>query len=166
MSTRVRRRRLSPARRAAPVGLGNYRRMRAAIGLAILLLVFCFIWMINGSFTAAMVMGLGGTLSWGWAAHFINSALEVLPMFLAPYLRDLVVPRGIVVFVWLLSLPFGAFDVFSSAVQVAPWFAWTGASGILQHTQNTLLAELIAFLPEPMIIWLFLALFTVVRSRS
>jgi len=163
MSARVRRR-PSPVRRPVRAG-GSYRQMRAAVGLAILLLVFGFVWIINGSFTAGMVLGLGGTLTWGWALHFTNSALEVLPVFLAPFLRSLTVPRGIVVVIWVLSLPFGVFDVLSSAIGVRSWFLWTGAQGVIQHTQNTLLAEGIAFLPEPMIIWLFLALYTVLRSR-
>jgi len=169
---RVRRRpSMRVARRgaAAPAQAGtippNYRRTRAAVGLAILILVFSGAWLLNGSFTVDLVVLLGGSILWGWSLHFTNSALEVLPVFLAPFLRGLVIPRGVLVVIWVASLPFGIFDVLGSTMGVSPWFVWTGTTGVFQHLQNVALAELIAFLPEPMLIWLFLALYTVLRSR-
>jgi hypothetical protein len=57
-----------------------------------------------------------------------------------------------------IILPFGVLDVLSSALGVQPWMLWTGAVGFVQHTQNVALGEVIAFLPEPMLIWLLVAL--------
>lgn len=165
MASRVRRARPSPTRsrvRATPAA-GSYQRSRAAVVLGIFILVFGFFWIVNGDFTATMVMALfRTTVEWGWAAHLLMSAIEVGPVFLRPFFQK--VPRSVLVVMWLLSLPFGVFDVFSSAVGIGPWFIWTGAAGVGADLQNTALAELVAFLPEPMILWLLVALRNVLRG--
>lgn len=165
MAPRVRRSRPSPTRprvRATPAP-GSYQRTRAAVVLSIFILVFSFFWIVNGDFTAGMVMALfRTTVEWGWAAHLMMSAIELGPVFLRPFFDKL--PRWVLLVMWLLSLPFGVFDVFSSAVGLGPWFVWTGAAGVAAHVQNTALAELVAFLPEPMILWLLVALRNVLRG--
>jgi hypothetical protein len=127
------------------------------------MLVFGFLWLFNGELTARFVMGLTEKpATWGWATHLIITVVEIAPAILAPYLKEM--PRRLVVVLWLLSLPFGVFDVLSSAVGVAPYFAWTGLTGIQAHGQNVLLAELIGFLPEQMIMWLLVTLRNVLKG--
>lgn len=166
MSVRARRLRPSVTRqpsRRAPAAGGNYRRTRAAVILGIFILIFGVLWVINGDFTATFVMVLfRTTIEWGWAAHLLMSAIEIGPIFLTPYFKAL--PRKVLVLLWLLSLPFGVLDVLSSAIGVGPFFVWTGAREALAHVQNTSLAEVVAFLPEPMLFWLIVALRNVLRG--
>lgn len=158
--TPIARRRLT-AKARQPVA--PYRRGRATVALMIFLLLFCGLWMINGEFTADYVMQTTGKdATWGWSTHLVITAIEIAPAFLAPYIKEL--PRRIVVMLWLLSLPFGIFDTLSSAVGVAPYMLWTGAAGNIAHVQNVILAEIIGFLPEQMIMWLIVALRNVVRG--
>lgn len=149
-------RRRSTRRAAAPTARRgvSYRSGRAAVALFLFALAFGLLWLINGSFTAQFVMAVSGKdATVGWAVHLIITAIEIAPAALAPYLKNL--PRRVVVGLWLLSLPFGIFDVLSSAVGVAPWLAWTGAAGAGANLQNVIIAEAIGFLPERMIMWLF-----------
>ena len=166
MATRARPRTPIARRRLAEKASGPvapYRRGRAIVALMIFILLFAVLWMVNGEFTAEFVMATTGKdATWGWSAHLVITAIEVAPAFLAPYLRGM--PRRLVVVLWLLSLPFGILDTLSSAVGVAPYVTWTGATGLQAHGQNVFLAEIIGFLPEQMIMWLFVALRNVVKG--
>lgn len=164
MSTYRARRRPSPAaRRPARLAVGTYQRTRAAVGIGIFILVFAALWVLNGQFTADLVIRtFSTTVLWGWSYHCITSAIEVAPVFLAPFLAGL--PRPVKVILWVLSLPFGVVDVLSSSLGIQPWMLWTGAAGVMQHIQNTALGEAIAFAPEPMILWLIVALVRIWRS--
>jgi len=165
MATAVRtRRRPSPAAQRMKLPPGNpYQRSRAAVGLGIFLLVFAGLWLVNGDFTADLIMRVFiTTATIGWSYHLLTSAIEVAPAFLSPYLVDF--PRPVRVILWLCSLPFGVVDVLSSALGIQPLMLWTGATGLAQSAQNTLLGILIAFLPELMIRWLIVALRRVLRS--
>ena len=163
MAVRTRRRPSPAARRIARLPLNPYQRSRAAVGLGIFILVFAVLWWINGDFTAGMIMRVFSTTATiGWSYHLLTSAIEVAPAFLSPFLAGL--PRPVRVVLWLLSVPFGAIDVLSSALGIQPWMLWTGAAGLLQHLQNAALGEMIAFLPEPMILWLVIALVRVLRA--
>jgi len=171
MTTRVRRARRSVVRQPAGgvsdlVVLGAaYRRARAAAGFAVFILIFGLLWLVNGSFTAVGVVRIFDvTIEWGWALHFAVTALELTPIFVAPYLRG--GPRPLVALLLAISLPFGVFDVWSSAQGVQPAFVWTGATGILAHAQNTIVAELIAFAPEPMTVWLVVGLHNVLKGAQ
>lgn len=161
------RRRPSPARRraAAPARSSiSYRQTRAAIVLMIFILFFSFLWLFNGTLTARFVAGLtGASASVGWSTHLLISVIEIAPAILAPYLAS--IPRRLVLVLWVLSLPFGIFDVLSSAVGVAPYFLWTGAVDLVAHVQNVALAEAIGFLPEPMLYVLVIALVSVLRGK-
>jgi hypothetical protein len=161
------RRRPSPARRraAAPARSSiSYRQTRAAIVLLIFILFFSFLWLFNGGLTAQFVMRVFlASASVGWSIHLLISVVEIAPAILAPYLAS--IPRRLVLVLWLLSLPFGIFDVLSSAVGVAPYFVWTGAVDLVAHVQNVALAEAIGFLPEPMIYVLIVALASVLRGK-
>lgn len=167
MPVRATRSRVSPARRRnAPTStrsVVSYRQTRATIVLMFFVLVFGFLWLFNGELTARFVMGLTEKpATWGWSAHLIITVVEIAPAILAPYLKG--VPRWLVIVLWLLSLPFGVFDVLSSAVGVMPYFTWTGLTGVQQHTQNVVIAELIGFLPEQAIFWLSVALGKVLKG--
>jgi hypothetical protein len=164
MNTPRARRRPSPAaRRPQRLAIGSYQRSRAAVGLGIFILVFACLWLVNGDFTAVFIMQTFATTAlWGWSYHLVTSAIEIAPLFLSPFLAGL--PRPVLVVLWALSLPFGVIDVLSSALGVQPWVLWTGAAGIVQHIQNAALGEVIAFLPEPMLLWLLVALVRVWRS--
>lgn len=161
------RRRPSPVRRraAAPARSSiSYRQSRAVVVLLIFILFFAFLWLFNGGLTAQFVMRLtGADASVGWSTHLLISVIEIAPAILAPYLAQ--IPRRLVFVLWLLSLPFGIFDVLSSAVGVAPYFLWTGAAGIVALVQNVALAECIGFLPEPMMFVLVVALMSVLRGK-
>jgi len=159
------RRRPSPARRAAPARSSiTYRQTRAAIVLLIFILFFSFLWLFNGDLTARFVVRLTrASASVGWSIHLLISVIEIAPAILAPYLAK--IPRRLVVVLWLLSLPFGVFDVLSSAIGVAPYFVWTGAVELVAHIQNVALAEAIGFLPEPMLYVLIVALVSVLRGK-
>lgn len=155
----VRRRPAAPARSAV-----SYRQSRATIVLLIFILFFSFLWLFNGDLTARFVTRLTGAgASAGWSVHLLISVIEIAPAVLAPWLAS--IPRRLVLVLWLLSLLFGVFDVLSSAVGVAPYFGWTGAAGTLAHVQNVALAEVIGFLPEPMIYILIVALVSVLRGK-
>lgn len=166
MPVREARSRPSPARRRAPAparSVVSYRQTRATIALMCFILVFAFLWLFNGELTARFVMGVTGKpATWGWSTHLIITVVEIAPAILAPYLREM--PRRLVVVLWLISLPFGIFDVLSSAVGVGPYFLWTGLTGVKAHSQNVVLAELIGFLPEQMIMWLLVALRNVLKG--
>jgi hypothetical protein len=161
------RRRPSPARRraAAPARSSvSYRQSRATIVLLIFILFFSFLWLFNGDLTARFVTRLtGASASAGWSVHLLISVIEIAPAVLAPWLAG--IPGRLKLVLWFLSLPFGVFDVLSSAVGVAPYFLWTGAAGVLVHVQNVALAEAIGFLPEPMIYVLIVALVSVLRGK-
>lgn len=160
------RRRPSPVRRAAAPARSavSYRQSRAVVVLLIFILFFAYLWLFNGDLTARFVSRLtGADASVGWSTHLLISVVEIAPAILAPYLAN--IPRRLKLVLWLLSLPFGVFDVLSSAVGVAPYFLWTGAAGIWIHIQNVGLAEAIGFLPEPMLLVLVVALVSVLRGK-
>lgn len=154
-------------RRRSTVGTGAgqpgmYIRTRASVVLCVFLLIFGLGWLINGSFTTETLMAVFHlSPEWAWACHFGMSAVEVAPVVLAPFLRGM--PRPLLVVIYVLSLPLGVLDVFSSAVGVDPFMSWTGAAGLVRHVQNTGLAEVVAFLPEPMLFWLLRALAVALR---
>lgn len=172
----VKSRRPSPARRSAPArrpgrrraspgGVISYRSGRASVALFLFALAFGLLWLLNGSFTAQFVMAVTGKDALvGWSAHLVITAIEIAPAALAPYLRGL--PRRVVVALWLLSLPFGVFDVLSSAVGIAPWLVWTGAEGSFAHLLSVIIAEVIGFLPERMIMWLAVVAQNILRSPN
>lgn len=167
MSTRVRRARPSVARSQANKieqrTVGGYRQTRAGIAVMLFILAFGVLWIINGEFTAMFVMVLTGRdATYGWSIHLLITAIEIAPALLAPYMREL--PKRVIIALWLLSLPFGIFDVLSSAVGIGPWLAWTGATGTAAHVQNVIAAELIGFLPERMIMWLVVVLRNVLKG--
>lgn len=161
MSTQRARRSIVRRRAPAP-SVTAYQRSRAATVLFVFVLVFGGAWVLNGTFTAEQVEHLGGSTSSGWAIHLTMSVIEVAPVILAPFFRD--VPRWLVVVLWLLSLPFGIFDVYSSAVAIASLLGGMGIAGLLQSALSTILGEVLAFLPEPMLLWLVVLIHRTLRG--
>lgn len=159
---RVRRTPVRRAARPAPAPIPPYQRTRAGVGVGLFALVFGIAWIINGAFTADQVARMGGDYAWGWALHLIMSAVEIAPALVAPFVKG--VPRWAIVVFWCISLPFGAFDVYSSAVGMQAWMEWTQLAGLPAAAQNTLLGEALAFLPEPMLYWLLTLLLRILRG--
>jgi hypothetical protein len=166
MATNARRRRPRVRRNAqadaAPIS-DSYRRIRAAIALGLFLMVFGLLWLVNGEFTAQYTSAAFHVPpSYGWAWHILISALELASIFVAPFLAGL--PRWFGPLLLLLSLPFGVYDVLSSASGMETYMLWTGVAPPASYGQNTLLAEVVAFLPERMIWFLLVAMGAVLRS--
>ena len=66
---------------------------------------------------------------------------------------------------WAVVLPFGLADTFTSALGLLGWGLTLGLPvGLPLSVGATLLAEAIAFVPEPMLIWLALAFRQVVAE--
>lgn len=163
--TRRRAARRAPAQAPQRASVINYRNGRAVVALFLFALFFGLLWLINGSFTAQFVMAVSGKDALvGWSVHLLLTAIEIAPAALAPFLRGL--PRRVVLVLWLLSLPFGIFDVLSSTVGVGPWLSWTGATGAGANIQNVIAAEIIGFLPEQMIMWLVVIAQNVLKERA
>lgn len=166
MATNARKRRVRVRRQriaSAEPSSDSYRRIRAAIALGLFLLVFGLLWLVNGEFTAQYTSAVFKVPpSYGWAWHILISALELASIFVAPYLAGL--PRWFGPLILLFSLPFGVYDVLSSATGMESYMLWTGVAPPASYGQNTLLAELVAFLPERMIWFLLVAMGAVLRS--
>lgn len=152
------RRQVAPGR--SPV---SYRQVRATIALLLFMLLFALLWMANGELTARFVMATTGrSATVGWSIHLLITMIEIAPAILAPYTRAM--PRRLVLVLWCLSLPFGIFDVLSSAVGIAPFLAFLPTAGGWVYLQNTIAAQIIGFLPEQMILWLIVALRSVLKG--
>jgi len=171
MATAMRVRRVRRVRRAGSVSdpvhqqiAYGYRRTRASILLMILLVGFALLWLVNGEWTAQFLMArFGISAPLAWAIHIFVSALELASPVLRPWLEGL--PRFIPMLIAVLSLPFGVLDVLSSAIGITPHMLWLNVIGLELDTWRTLGGLLVAFLPEPMILWLWIALVSVVRSK-
>lgn len=149
---------------AAPEGMEpQYRRYRAAILLMLLLLVFSMLWVVNAEWTTQYLMAnLAVSLGTAWAVHLVVSSTELAGPILRPYFVGF--PPWVPMLVIILSLPFGVLDVLSSAIGITPYLAWSGMQGIDFDSLRTLGGLVVAFLPERMIMYTFLALMKVVRS--
>jgi hypothetical protein len=157
--------RMGRSARRASAALKGYQRSRAAIGLAIVALIFAAAWLLNGYFTANTVVRAGGTMGWGWMTHLVLTVTELSPVFVMPYLRAINAPLWLYILIWAIVLPFGVFDTGSSALGFLVWadglgLAWTTTT----ISVSTLLAEAIAFIPEPALFWLALAFIHLVNE--
>ena len=150
----------------ASAALRGYQRSRAAVGLAIVALIFVGAWLLNGYFTAQMIMRWGGSLGWGWGVHVVLTVTELSVIFITPYLRAIGAPFWMYILIWLIVLPFGIIDTGSSAAGFLRWAEAFGVSwGTITITIATLLAEGIAFVPEPALFWLALAFTHLLHER-
>ena len=149
----------------------QYKRGRAAGGLTMFILLWSALWLLNGYFTARTVVA-GGMhfslgLGWGagWLTHIVLALIELSIIFITPYLRD--APLFIVILLWIVALPFGIFDVGSSTIGLSQFFTASLhiPPSLILTSICTVLAEGIAIAPEPVIIWLIIALVRVTRDR-
>lgn len=162
MAVKTTRTRTSITGRVKRDSTGAYVRTRAAIGLGVFVLLFGVAWFFNGLFTAERAVAVFGVAyGFGWAIHIAFTAIELLPVAVAPFIKGL--PKSVQVVIWLISLPFGAFDVYSSAYGLSSWMEWTKLEGIAAHVQNVGLGEILAFMPEPMIFFLLVLLVRTLR---
>lgn len=162
MTTAARRRR-SPVRSKALSTSTSYARTRAALGIAVFLVFFGFVWLVDGNWSADFaVAAFGASYEAGWAIHLIVTVVQVLPVFVAPYLPPKA--RFVFILVWVFSLPFGVFNVLSSAVGIMPYLA-RFMSGDWLHLIATVLGEVTAFLPERAFVALLFVLHSIYRGN-
>lgn len=157
-----------PVRRATarpPRAIRIYQRGRASVGLTIIALLFVIGWLLNGYFTTRMVAALQGSWTLGIAVHLGITAVELTTVFAAPALRAVRAPAWVHVIIWAIVLPFGTIDTLTSALGFMEWGLALGLPvGLSLHVGSTLLAEIIAFLPEPMLVWLTAALLRALKG--
>lgn len=149
----------------------EYNRVGLALAIFAALCFFCALWALNGYFTARTVRSIGILfhilwLSWGagWLVHVVISLIEHHLW----RLRDAVdnAPRIVLYAVYSLIIVVGTLDVLSSALAFLLFFAAFGFPLFDQTTivTSTVLAEVIAILPEAVIVWLVVALWRVIRG--
>lgn len=157
-----------PARRPAPRpprAIHVYQRGRAGVGLAIIALLFALGWLLNGFFTARIVAALQGSWAMGLTVHLVITAVELTTVFAAPALRAVRAPGWVHLVIWAIVLPIGVFDTLTSALGLLEWGLALGLPlGLSLIIGATIGALLIAFLPEPMLVWLTAALLRVLRG--
>ncbi|NTV61911.1 MAG: hypothetical protein HGA65_00025 [Oscillochloris sp.] len=157
-----------PARRSAsrpPRAIRVYQQGRASVGLTIIALLFITAWLLNGYFTARAVVMLGGDWAFGATVHLVLTAVELTSVFVAPALRAVRAPGWVHLVIWAIVLPFGAIDTLTSALGFIGWGLALGLPvGLFLSVGATVLAEVIAFLPEPMLVWLTAALLRVLKG--
>lgn len=151
---------------------GQYNRVGLVLALLAALWFFVALWGLNGYFTANTVRAVGlllGTAAapWtvGWLVHIIISLIEQHLWKLRKAIKDAPLPAllgvyGLIVFV-------GVVDVLSSSLAFLLLFNSLGLD-IADPTVRFVsvgLAEVIAIAPEPLIVWLFMALYQVIRKK-
>jgi hypothetical protein len=158
---------LAPRRRQPrpPRAVRIYQRGRGAVGLSCIALLFALAWLLNGYFTALAVVTLGGDWVIGVSVHLLITAVELTTVFVAPALRAVQAPGAVVLVIWLIVLAVGTGDTLSSALGLTAWGLALGLpDGLFLTIGSTLLAEMIAFLPEPMLVWIIAALVRVLKA--
>ena len=146
---------------------------RVGLGLAIFaaFCFFCALWALNGYFTARTVKAIGDTfhltaLSWGvgWLVHLIVSLIEHHLWKVRHAASG--TPGVVIVGVYGLIILVGVVDVLTSSLAFLDLFRSVGFSIVdpTTHVVSTVLAEVITILPEPVIVWLGIALWRVVRG--
>lgn len=152
-------------RARSPRAIRTYRRWRGATGVLLVALIFAGAWGLNGYFTARAVASLRGDWWLGWAAHLIITAVELTTALVGPSLRAIRAPLWVHGLLWAVVLPFGLVDTGTSALGLLAWGLALGLPmGLSLSIGVTVLAEAIAFVPEPMLVWLVLAFRQVLRE--
>jgi hypothetical protein len=162
--------------RSAPLKSDNtvereYNRVGLALAIFAALCLFSALWGVNGYFTARTVYSLGhllsvSSLSWaaGWLVHIVISLIEQHLWKLREAVSN--APCFILVGVYCLIVTVGVLDVFTSALAFLSLFASFGLPAVDPSVRfvSTVLAEIIAIIPEPIIVWLIVALWRVIHS--
>jgi len=149
----------------------EYNRVGLALAIFAALCFFCALWGVNGYFTARTIRSIGyhfhlASVSWGigWLVHVVVSLIEHHLWRLREAIGN--APRFVLVIVYCLIIAVGILDVLTSALAFLALFDAIGAP-ILDRSVlviSTLLAEVIAIIPESIIIWLIVALWRVVKG--
>jgi hypothetical protein len=149
----------------------EYNRVGLALAVFAALCFFIALWAVNGYFTARTVRTIGTLLritsiSWGagWLVHVVVSLIEHHLWRLREAVDN--APRFVILGVYCLIFLVGLLDVLTSALAFLLLFDAIGLSATDPSIRfvSTLLAEVIAIIPEPIIVWLSVALWRVVRS--
>jgi hypothetical protein len=162
--------------RSAPLHNGKvvkqeYNRVGLALSILAALCFFLALWGLNGFFTARTVVGLGislniAALSWGagWLVHIVVSLIEHHLWRLRRAVAG--APGFVLLGVYGLIIAVGVIDVLTSAIAFLYLFETVGLSAMDSTLRliSTVLAEVIAILPEPTIVWLSVALWRVVKE--
>lgn len=158
------RKRKSPVRSKPLVSNADTaRRARAALGVALFGLFFAFLWVVDGNWTAENSMAvLGVSYLAGWSVHLLITAIQVLPALVVPWLPQRI--SDLVLLIWLVAIPLGIFNVWSSALGILPYLLRVGMPLDVNNVAATLLGEVTAFLPEKAIGMLLLLLHRIYRG--
>jgi hypothetical protein len=149
----------------------EYNRIGLALAIFAALCLFCALWGLNGYFTSRTVRSIGMLLrlegvSWGagWLVHVIISLIEHHLHRLRAALGH--APRLLVVGVYCLIIAVGVLDVLTSALAFLLLFSSLGMSPTDPSVRFlcVVLSEIIAIIPEPLIVWLAVALWQVVHD--
>jgi hypothetical protein len=162
--------------RSAPLKSANtiqreYNRVGLALAVFAALCFFVSLWGLNGYFTSRTVRSIGllfhlQGVSWGagWLVHVIVSLIEHHLHRLREAVNN--APGFVLVGVYCLIILVGVLDVLTSALAFLILFHSFGFSVTDPSVRFTsiVLAEIIAIIPEPLIVWLAVALWRVVRD--
>jgi hypothetical protein len=149
----------------------QYNRTGLALAIFAALFFFIALWGLNGYFTARTVRSLGTLLglsafSWGsgWLVHVVVSLIEHHLFKLKEALGN--APALLIVVIYILIVVVGSLDVFTSTLAFLDLFSQAGLSPTNPTVRfvAVLFAEVIAIVPEPVIVWLCIALWRVTRS--
>jgi len=164
--------RSTPIKGSAPGRIQReYNRVSLALAIFATLCFFCALWGINGFFTARAVASAGtwlhvAALSWpiGWLIHIIVSLIEQHLWRLREHLQS--APPAVYIGVYTLIVVVGVLDVFTSALSILLLITSVGLSptAVPMIVISTLLSEVIAIFPEPVIVWLTVTLYRVIRA--
>jgi hypothetical protein len=153
--------------------VAEYNRVGLSLAIFAALCFFASLWLLNGYFTARTVVGLGRAtdtafLSWGtgWLLHIIVSLIEQHLWKLRGTLGG--APGIVLVGVYALIIGVGTIDVLTSTLAFLLLFDGLGlpaTDGSIRFI-STLLAEVIAIIPEPIIVWLAIALWRLIRAEE
>jgi hypothetical protein len=149
----------------------EYNRVGLALAIFAALCFFGALWGVNGYFTARTVRTVGhflqvSSLSWGsgWLTHIVISLIEQHLWRLREAVSN--APRFVLVGVYCLIVGVGIVDVLTSAIAFLLLFSSLGLSLTDPTVRfvSVVLAEIIAIIPEPIIVWLVVALWRVIRD--
>jgi hypothetical protein len=149
----------------------HYNRVGLALAVFAALCFFLALWGLNGYFTSRTVRGIGllfhlEGVSWGagWLVHVVVSLIEHHLHRLREALGN--APRFVALGVYCLIILVGTLDVLTSAFAFLALFSSIGLSPADPSIRfiSTVLAEVIAIIPEGVIVWLCVALYRVIKD--
>lgn len=151
----------------------EYNRVGLALAIFAALCFFLVLWGLNGYFTARTIVSLGlhfqiALFSWGmgWLIHIIVSLIENHLWKLRGAVGG---APGFVLFgVYGLIVLVGTIDVLTSSLAFLQLFASFDLSPTdpTIRTISIVLAEVIAIVPEPVIVWLAVVLWRIIQDEE